>query len=94
MAHALLQKTTQSVRHLWFQWIKRESAEKFVPCPQTLSTEDWEKVVAAMWVTDTGKDLYGDSFRSYDSLVLKHALATTKLVEAKLILGLILSRGI
>ena len=49
---------------------------------RSLTTEQWDKVVAAMWVmktTDmnTGKDKYGDAFRTYDSLVLKHALATT-----------------
>ncbi|KAL3910523.1 MAG: hypothetical protein SGARI_002082 [Bacillariaceae sp.] len=49
---------------------------------RSLSMEEWDKVVAAMWVMKTtdmeeGKVAYGDAFKTYDSFVLKHALATT-----------------
>ena len=47
---------------------------------RSLSPEQWTNVVDAMWTMKTtsdeeGKALYGDTFRSYDSFVLQHALA-------------------
>ena len=49
---------------------------------RSLSMEEWDKVVNAMWVMKTtsmtdGKASYGEAFKTYDSFVLKHALATT-----------------
>ncbi|KAL3931474.1 MAG: hypothetical protein SGBAC_011291, partial [Bacillariaceae sp.] len=49
---------------------------------RSLSTEEWDKVVAAMWIMKTesmatGQAAYGSSFKSYDYFVAKHAVATT-----------------
>ncbi|CAB9523412.1 tyrosinase [Seminavis robusta] len=50
---------------------------------RSLSTQEWDKVVAAMWIMKTepsmeaGKINYGDNFRTYDYFVVKHAVATT-----------------
>ena len=49
---------------------------------RSLSDDEWDRVVDAMWTMKTmsaadGAALYGASFRNYDALVVKHAVATT-----------------
>lgn len=49
---------------------------------RSLSTDEWNNAVAALWTMkttsmDSGKELYGESFRNYDYFVLKHAVAVT-----------------
>lgn len=46
-----------------------------------LSTEDWERYVAAIWTmkntpTAEGQELYGSTYKTYDYFVVKHAVAS------------------
>ena len=49
---------------------------------RSLTMEEWERVVTAMWTmktetTESGRAKYGSQFRTYDYFVVKHAVATT-----------------
>lgn len=49
---------------------------------RTLSNEEWDRIVDAMWIMktetmDRGQELYGDKFRTYDYFVVRHAIAAT-----------------
>lgn len=49
---------------------------------RTLSSTEWTRVVDAMWIMKNtsnayGAARYGPAFRSYDTFVLKHAVAST-----------------
>ena len=46
---------------------------------RALSDDQWQRIVDALWIMknvdqDTGREIYGTEYRSYDSMVCQHAL--------------------